>query len=360
MVGLPAKWGYYARDHDPSKHTSGKPGYDDGEWKVDVEAWPYTSEAQNILALDRYEDYKQEAGAPPGSRCRMGPLMTDYFTAYPIEKFDESNNRLYVIVDKNGQLRYGRSDEGAIISDTAVTLMDHWKEGESLANPELWGRVTEDPFRRFKLRGFFATGRSALGPGGNELISSWRRQDWKLEELDSNKFWDDYKLARKVALREELFGEPIWRDVVAPIDAKYREEAATAAARIRSAPDEATRLVEIRKSRRLYTKWRTNRRREIFDYSDQVFWNGVMSTHAFSEAEIKKSMMAPGEFDINDPSTVISRIVSRAKSRSVNLVGKYSSVRQSQSNLTHEMSELQAQIAKDRAKLEKKLGRRTP
>jgi len=248
--------------------------------------------------------------------------MTDFFTAYPVEKYDDYNNKLFVVIDKKGELKYGRPDEGVVICDTAVTLMDHWHEGGDLANPEPWGKIIEDPFRRFKLRGFFAAGKTVIG--GGELITFWKKRDWKLEELDLDKTWDDYKLARRVALREELFEEDVWKDVVAPIDSKYKEDAAGAVEKIKAAPTEAARHTEMVNARRLYRKWRVDRKKEVYDYSDQMFWNGVMSTSAFSDLELQQVMQKPGEFRFKSPNALVYSIITKAKAHGVNLIGIYS------------------------------------
>lgn len=332
LIGFPAKWGYYARDFDPSVREQaikeGKikpedPGFLPKEWQVDVEAWPYTNEVQNIMAWPWHQQYKGEAGGPDGSRGKFGPLMTDYLSAYPVEKYDDFNNKLYVVVDKNGQLKYGRSDEGVIITDTAVTLLDYWHEGGSLANPEPWGKIIEDPYRRFKLRGFFASGKTVIG--GGELLGAWKKRDWKLEELDTDKFWDDYKLARRVALREELFNEDVWREVAAPVTAEYKKQAAECATRVKSAPTEEARTAEMKKGRRLYRQWRVNRKKAIFDYSDKTFGDGLVSTNMIDMAiEIRKripnanmAMLFGGTLD--DPKLVLRRIIQKAESRGISL-----------------------------------------
>jgi len=321
VMGIQAKWGYYARDYNPDKHD-GKPGYSPGEWQVDVEAWPYTSEWQNILAFPWHQQYKVEAGGPDGSRGRFGPLMTDYLTAHPVEKYDDFNNKLYVVVDKNRQLKFGRPDEGVVICDTAVTLMDYWHEGGDLANPEPWGKVVEDPFRRFKLRGFFAAGKTVIG--GGELLTFWKKRDWKLEELDTDKAWDDYKLARRVALREELFEEDVWKEVVAPIDDKYKQDAAEAVAKIKAATTEGARVAEMRNARGLYKKWRVDRKKEVYAYSDQMFWNGIMSISEITKLDIQQTATKIGEHNDRNPATFITNIVARATGRGITLFGKYS------------------------------------
>lgn len=324
LIGIPAKWGYYARDFDPTVRVQQKfdgPGYLPKEWQVEVEAWPYTSEYQNILAFPWHQQYKAEAGGPDGSRGKFGPLMTDYLSAYPVEQYDANNNKLYVVIDKGGNFKYGRPDEGVIITDTAVTLMDYWHEGGSLADPEPWGKIIEDPYRRFKLRGFFASGKTVIG--GGELLGQWKRRDWKLDELDTDKFWDDYKLARRVALREELFNEDVWRDVAAPITAEYKRQAAECIAKVKSAPTEEARIVEMKKSRRLYREWKVNRKKEVFAYADQIFWNGIISTPARLMWEKLVAIQGMTDIRPESPDLVIQRIVDRAKAHEVNLIGKY-------------------------------------
>lgn len=316
IMGIPAKWGYYARDYDPGKPFT-------KQWKVDVEAWPYTSEMQNILAFPWHQLYKEEAGGPDASRGKFGPLMTDYLTAYPVEMYDKSNNKLFVVADKDGNLKYGRPDEGVIVADTAVTLMDYWHEGGNLANPEPWGKVIEDPYRRFMLRGFFALGRAALGTG-DELLGLWKRRDWKFEDLESDKFWDGYKLARRVAFREELSGEDVWSDVVKTIDETYQNQAGKIVAEMKAASSEDARKEIQKKHAALYRKWREDRKQELFDYSDQTFWNGIMSTTAFSEMQFQQELKKLGEYQYRSPEAVIMGIIVRAKTHGINLLGQYS------------------------------------
>lgn len=327
LMGIPSKWGYYARDYNPSvrekavqqgKVEPGAPGYLPKEWQVDVEAWPYTSEYQNVLAFPWHQQYKAEAAGPDGSRGRFGPLMTDYLTAYPVDKYDANNNKLYVVMDKNGILKYGRPDEGVIITDTAVTIMDYWREGGSLANPEPWGKIIEDPYRRFKLRGFFASGKTVIG--GGDLLSQWKKRDWKLEDLDTDKFWDDYKLARRVALREELFNEDVWREVTAPVNAEYKRQAAECAAKVKSARTEEARIAEMKKGRRLYRQWRVNRKKAVFDYSDKTFGEGLSSTQMIENAILSRAMQRVGsQMNLENPKSVVNRISRRAENHDIHL-----------------------------------------
>jgi hypothetical protein len=337
IFGFTAKWGYYARDYDPAK-DSGKKG-SPLAYVVDVEAWPYTSEFQNILAFPWYQSYKREAGGPPGSRGKFGPLMTDYLSAYSIPEFydeleidsnkrgkqmyDDADNPEYVIIDKSGKLGIGRADEGVVICDVNFSLLEHWERGESLSNAKLWDKVDEDPFRRFTLRSFFAEGKSALGPGGNSLLDTWKKREWKLEDLDNDKFWDDYKLARKVALRKELLGEVVWKDVAEPIDEKYKKMIVEAVNKIKNEKNYGKRLSLMRDAAGLYESWQADRLKEVYNYSDQMFWNGVAST----EGVKSWNQGEPGTLERSRqerPSDVIKRIVLRAKRCTVNLIGSYS------------------------------------
>ena len=323
LFGIPAKWGYNMRDYDPSS-----PKFGDSEWKVDVEAWPYTSEFQNILALDKFSRYKAEAFGPDGSRNRFGPLMTDYLTANLIRDYDENGNELFVIFDKDGNLRKGRADEGLVIADTSRTILQEWEKGTSLSEERLWRDVQEDPFRRFLLRSFFAEGKAALGPGGNALMDFWRKKEWDLDRDFNEKLLDDYKLARRVALKAELDKEDIWRDIVAPIDDKYKADAANCLTRLSQAKDIATRQVIMEEYSSLYAKWNDERWKEVFNYVDQTWWNGVMSTRScvqwgIQEVEVaKKEIGAP--LILNRPSRVLTNFAKNAKSRGINLFGKYS------------------------------------
>lgn len=312
LFGFTAKWGYYARDYDPEM-----PELD--RWEVDVEAWPYTSEFQNIMAFPWQQLYKKEAGGPDGSRGKFGPLMTDYLSANVTQEYDKDGNVLYIILDKEGSLRKGRVDEGVIISDTTTTLLERFEKGESLSNPELWGKVFEDPFRRFLLRGFFALGRTAFGPGGNELLGIWKKRDWKLEDLDSDKFWDDYKLARKVALKEELFGEIKWKEAAADVDKKYLESAAESINLIRSAHTQAEREKRMSERASIYKEWKEDRKKAVWDYADQTWWNGVKSTQAYIEWDINKNLTGFTEYGTKTPKFVLDRIVLRARKHDVNL-----------------------------------------
>jgi hypothetical protein len=322
LWGFPAKNGVNVRNYDPEQPRL-------KQWSVDVEAWPYTSEFQNILAFDKYALYKGEAGGPPGSRGLFGPLMTDYLTANVVHERDKNGNELFIIMDENGKLRKGRADEGLIIADTTSTLMDHCQEGESLGNEELWAGVVDkdgekgvlqDPARRYLLRGFFAHGRAALGPGGDELLSLWRRRDWKLDELDSDKFWDDYFLDRKVALREELFEEDIWVDITAPIDREYRQNIAKLANRLKAATGSDDRQRIIRENAALYHQWRANRKQAVFDYSDITFGNGIRSSDVF-ESWIRKEAQIPPEErrKAETLETVLKRIYQRAISHGIKI-----------------------------------------
>jgi hypothetical protein len=338
MFGFAAKWGYYARDYDPAKdpERNGTPL----AYTVDVEAWPYTSEFQNILAFPWLQSYKKEAGGPSGSRCRFGPLMTDYPSAYSSPEFydslevdeekrgkpmyDEAGNPEYVILDKTGKLSIGRADEGIVICDTNFTLLEHWERGESLSETRLWNKMDEDPLRRFLLRSFFAEGKAALGPGGNSLLETWKKRDWKLEDLDSDKFWDDYKLARRVSLRRELLGEVVWANVVRPIDDKYKVNIGKIVGEIQRETDPGKRLNLIQSAANLHQTWQEDRLKEVFNYSDQMFWNGVAST----EGALSWFKGEPGlleQFKGELPSTIIDRIIRRSQKCSVNLLGTYTS-----------------------------------
>lgn len=360
MFGFSAKWGYYARDYDPAKDPSGN-----GTtlaWAVDVEGWPYTNEFQNILAWPWYQSYKREAGGPGGSRGKFGPLMTDYLSAYAVPEFDKDGEPMYdkagnpqfVVVDGDGTLKIGRADEGVVVCDVNFTILQHWERGETLSNPKLWEKIDEDPFRRFLLRSFFAEGKAALGPGGNALLDLWKKQDWRIDDLVSAKFWDDYKLARKVALRKELLDEVVWRDVVKPLDDEYRKNAVELIDSLRGEGDPDARLKLMQKFSGLYDRWQASRLKEVFNYSDQMFWNGVASTNFFRETEIKNYMQKFGEYDPSSAKILMAKIISTAKSRDVNLIGNYSSSMTQESNNVKPSVGLAAEIQKDRARLLKK------
>lgn len=341
MFGFTAKWGYYARDFDPDQDYL-------KQWAVDVEAWPYTSEFQNILAWPWHQRYKVEAGGPDGSRARLGPLMTDYLSAYSSPELnpkdepmvDGNGNPMFVIIDKSGALRIGRADEGVALCDVSFTLLEHWERGETLSKTQLWDNVIEDPFRRFLLRSFFAEGKTALGPGGNALLDTWKKQDWRLDDLLSNKFWDDYKLARRVALREELFNEDIWIDVARPINEIYERLAVETASRLKAVATTADRqkvmgeevVIKINgieekdpvKRSGLYVWWKERRKMEIFDYSDQMFWNGVMSTSSAGGWSVELLSKRIGEFKADSPELVLRNMAIKAKSHGINIFGKWS------------------------------------
>jgi len=312
LFGFTAKWGYYARDYDPEM-----PELD--RWAVDVEAWPYTSEFQNIMAFPWQQLYKKEAGGPDGSRGKFGPLMTDYLSANATQEYDKDGNALYIIIDKVGSLRKGRVDEGVIVSDTTTTLLEHFEKGESLSNSELWGKVIEDPFRRFLLRGFFALGKTAFGPGGNELLGIWKKRDWKLEDLDSDKFWDDYKLARRVALREELFGEIKWKEAAAEVDEEYRKNAARSIDLIRSARTQAEREKRMSERASIYKEWKEDRKAAVWNYADKAFGDGILSTEMIAIAIRIYDSGRLGPVRIDDPKEVLKRVLKRAEGHEVNL-----------------------------------------
>ncbi len=330
LFGFSAKWGYYARDYDPGKdpEKNGTPL----AWSVDVEGWPYTSEFQNILAWPWYQSYKREAGGPRDSRGRFGPLMTDYLSANVVPEFNDNGEPLYdktgnpqfVIIDKNGVLGIGRPDEGMVVCDVNFTILEHWERGESLSNPRLWDKVEEDPFRRFLLRSFFAEGKAALGPGGNSLLDTWKKTDWDLRDLATDKFWNDYKLARKVSLRRELLDEDVWKEIVKPLDQNYKKEIAQIVTNIQTEQDPTRRLDLMKKSADLYEKWQTSRLKEVFDYSDQMFWNGVMSTPAASAWGIQELTKNIGDFKPDYPETILVNIAYKAKSCGINIFGKWS------------------------------------
>jgi hypothetical protein len=323
IFGIPAKHGCNVRDYNPLE-----PKYSDDEWKVDVEAWPYTSEFQNILAMNWFSRYKAEAFGPDGSRNRFGPLMTDYLTANMIRDYDEHGNELFVIFDKGGNLRKGRADEGLVIADTSRTILQEWEKGVSLSEERLWKGVTEDPFRRFLLRSFFAEGKAALGPGGNAFIDILRKKEWDLDRDLNEKFLDDYKLARRVALKPELDKEDIWKDIVAPIDDKYKTDMASCLTKLDKTTDLTARQSIIKEYSSLYAKWIKNRWDEVFDYVDQTWWNGVMSTRSCVEWGIQETEIAKkevgGSLIANRPSRVLTNFANNAKKRKINLFGKYS------------------------------------
>ncbi len=325
VFGIPAKWGYNMRDYNPSADP-----FSDDEWKVDVEAWPYTSEFQNIMALDKYSRYKAEAFGPDGSRNRFGPLMTDYLTANMIRDYDQNGNELFVIVDEKGTLRKGRADEGLVITDTSRTLLQEWEKGASLSEESLWRDVQEDPFRRFLLRSFFAEGQSALGPSANPLMDIWRKKEIDLSRDLNEKFLDAYKLSRRVALKSELDKEPIWKDVVDPIDSEYKTKMANCLTRLNQTTDLGIRQAIMKEYSSLYAKWSGDRWKEVFDYVDQTWWNGVMSTHScvqwdLEEIEVAKEEVGMGgKFNPDRPSRALTNFARKAKERGINLFGKYS------------------------------------
>lgn len=325
IFGIPSKWGANMRDYNPDA-----PKFSDAEWKVDVEAWPYTSEFQNILALPWHSRYKLEAFGPEGSRNRFGPLMTDYLTANKISDYDEFGNELYIIVDKDGNLRKGRQDEGVVIADTSRTLMDEWESGTSLGKEDIWNNVQEDPFRRFLLRSFFAEGQAALGPGGGALMDMWKQKEWDIEKDLNIKLLDKYKLARRVALKPELDKEEIWKDVVVDIDNKYKVKAVECLQSLKNATNQPQREAIMVEYAKLYSRWNSDRWKEVFDYVDQTWWNGVMSTRScmgwnssqFS-LEIQEKQTIPNKFIPDKPADQLLRFLIEAKRRGVNLFGKY-------------------------------------
>lgn len=316
LFGIQSKHGIYAVDFDP-RYTNTSSG---GWGTVGAEAWPYTNEFQNILAFPWYAKYKAEAGGPEGSRGRFGPLMTDYLSACVTQKYDASGNLLYIIIDKNKQIREGRADEGLILADTTETLMNVWEKGKSLGNPDLWKDInTEDPFRRWLLRGFFAEGMAVFGPSAADMIGTWKKREWKIEDLDSDKFWDGYKLSRKVTVRDELFDEDVWKDVLKGHNKDYRKKAGQVIQQVKSAPDP---VVVMKKEAKMYNDWMSGRKKKIYNYSDQMFWRGVSTMQSVASLLVR-TPPASAQLREETPAMVLNRIIRRAKACTVNLVGEY-------------------------------------
>jgi len=309
LCGFQAKHGFYAVDFDPATKKWGV---------VAVEGWPYTSELQTVLAWPWYQLYKQEAGGPEGSRGKFGPPMTDFLSACITQEKDEKGNDLFIIVDTDGKIRKGRTDEGLVLANTQSNLMDIWQKGISLKDPNLWNRIViEDPYRRWLLRSFFGEGKAVLGPNGDPIMDLWKKQDWKLEDLDNNKIWDNYKLARKVTLRDELFDEAVWRDVVAPINKKYNDQITSVLNAIQGTKNSAEikRLMVQYKS--AYKEWMKQRKKVVYDYSDMMFGNGLLSTEMFNQAHLQQ--VTAEKHSLGDPKIVMARILERAKSRDIHL-----------------------------------------
>jgi len=330
LFGIPAKNGFNMRDFDPTA-----PKFSDARWKVDVEGWPYTSELQVIMALDKYSRYKVEAFGPDGSRNRFGPLMTDYLTANVVKDYDPHGNELFIICDSDGTIKKGRADEGVVLTGTTRTLMEDWEKGISLSEEKIWENVQEDPFRRFILRSFFAEGKAALGPGGNALIDIWRKKEFDLERDLNEKFLDDYKLARRVALRKELEKESIWKDIVSPIDEEYRRSITKCLTKLNAANSADEKRKILKEYSSLYVDWDGKRWKEVFDYVDQTWWNGVlMSSSARNWDEKEQEIVSAqnqklGTFIANRPSRTLMRFFYQAETRGVKLFGKYSIDRES-------------------------------
>jgi hypothetical protein len=243
--------------------------------------------------------------------------MTDYLSSCVTKEFDENGNELFIIVDATKQIRKGRADEGLVIADTSSTLLDVWEKGKSLSDPNLWNNTDEDPFRRFLLRGFFAEGKAAIRSDG--MIDMWKKREWDFKELDDDKFWDAYKLNRKVTVRDELFDEEIWKDVLKTHNEDYMKKAGEVLTEVKASTDP---VGVMKKNAEMFDSWKGGRKKIIYNYCDQTFWRGVASTAAIGNmAASEEGLFEKGRQE--SPQELVKRIIRRAKSCTVNLVGSY-------------------------------------
>lgn len=334
----------------------------DGKMSADIEGFPYITEDIRIYNFDKYQVYKGLAAGPLGnesSKIYYGPLgvpmlkhITTYsrnedgaqlFTKMEIDASGKEKNtgEMYaqydVVVGKDSkgndvhESAYLKVDaRGNIIDQTpyldpislaklektlsavnaksfadstwmqddAKSFFDMWQEGRRLGDLP-WKETHEDPWRVWMLRVFFA-GRDV------GLVSTLTRVDWKSDELINDKFWEDFKLATKVNIRNEVIEDSeFWKKKV--------DEASESDWR------EAAGKKGVGKSIELLKKDKKVRVELIKNYIYKTWWEGVKSLPQFGTWQSKAVETYKGFLRGTEGSNVVDIIKNIAKKHGIKL-----------------------------------------